>query len=558
MHAAGRSGLDLATRLLRSPQRTLLGEDGLELLAAATGSELGEEVAALAAALGRHDVALERSLAVAEHSPDPLQQARALLEAARSAFALGDGEAAQRYLHRSRASAGDDVLLGLELDVEQAALDLWGDRAKSRGRVLAHDANTRALRLFEADERARGPYLEALRVQYEAAYQEDDLEAMVRAAQDRAAVARGFDEEAHLTAMLASARALRRMGRLDEGLEQTQRVWDEARTRVLPRLELDAAYWLATFLLQSARVTEAEDIVAIALELTGRIGDEARGRHSFERLASEVEFYGVNWRGGVERLLGYAHSGSAHARIELHQLAALWLSLAGGEALSNEVLEQVAQARAAADAAGCPRCATELRLAAADALAHVGCRVQAADSLAEWERMQRRPQPRDRCLQQRVEALLSEPVSDELLERSARAADELGFGLDALWTRLDLGMALAESDRSRAKGVLAAVAASADQGGAHTVRELSGQRLRALGVRTWRRGAAGGVLTERERTIARLIAAGASNPEIAQQLFLSRKTVERHVSNVLRKAGVRNRAELAAHAAELEVEGAPR
>jgi DNA-binding NarL/FixJ family response regulator len=68
------------------------------------------------------------------------------------------------------------------------------------------------------------------------------------------------------------------------------------------------------------------------------------------------------------------------------------------------------------------------------------------------------------------------------------------------------------------------------------------------------------VLTEREREIARLIAAGASNPEVAQRLFLSRKTVERHVSNVLRKVGVRNRAELAARVAELELEaeGAPR
>jgi DNA-binding NarL/FixJ family response regulator len=106
---------------------------------------------------------------------------------------------------------------------------------------------------------------------------------------------------------------------------------------------------------------------------------------------------------------------------------------------------------------------------------------------------------------------------------------------------------------------LTAVVESAEKQGARTLAELAEKRLRALGVRTWKRGSGrGSPLTEREHAITRLIAAGASNPEIAQQLFLSRKTVERHVSNVLRKTGSRNRAELAAKVAELEVEGAHR
>jgi len=52
-------------------------------------------------------------------------------------------------------------------------------------------------------------------------------------------------------------------------------------------------------------------------------------------------------------------------------------------------------------------------------------------------------------------------------------------------------------------------------------------------------------LSEREREIAELAASGASNVEIAQTIFLSRKTVERHLSNIFAKVGVRNRTELA-------------
>jgi DNA-binding NarL/FixJ family response regulator len=172
--------------------------------------------------------------------------------------------------------------------------------------------------------------------------------------------------------------------------------------------------------------------------------------------------------------------------------------------------------------------------------------------------MQAHPQPRDLFLLHRVRALLDGPDSPALLESAAQEAEDLDLVLDALWTRIDLGSALGSTDRSRAKDVLSGAAKHAAELGALTQQQVAERRLRALGVRTWRRGAGGELLTERERAVARLVAAGASNPEIAQQLFLSRKTVERHVSNVLRKVGVRNRAELAARVAELEVEGVHR
>jgi len=56
-------------------------------------------------------------------------------------------------------------------------------------------------------------------------------------------------------------------------------------------------------------------------------------------------------------------------------------------------------------------------------------------------------------------------------------------------------------------------------------------------------------LTARELEIARLAASGATNPEIAGTLFISRKTVERHLSATLAKVGARNRTELAARLA---------
>ena len=56
-------------------------------------------------------------------------------------------------------------------------------------------------------------------------------------------------------------------------------------------------------------------------------------------------------------------------------------------------------------------------------------------------------------------------------------------------------------------------------------------------------------LTKTESRIARLIADGKSNPEIAHTLFLSRRTVETHVSHILTKLGQRSRVDIARLAA---------
>ena len=57
-------------------------------------------------------------------------------------------------------------------------------------------------------------------------------------------------------------------------------------------------------------------------------------------------------------------------------------------------------------------------------------------------------------------------------------------------------------------------------------------------------------LTEREVEVLRLIAAGMTNNEIAAELFLSAKTVSRHLSNIFTKIGVSTRAAATAFAFE--------
>ena len=57
-----------------------------------------------------------------------------------------------------------------------------------------------------------------------------------------------------------------------------------------------------------------------------------------------------------------------------------------------------------------------------------------------------------------------------------------------------------------------------------------------------------GGLTAREAEVLRLVAAGKSNPEIAAALFLSTKTVARHLSNIFTKLDVPSRTAAAAYA----------
>jgi DNA-binding NarL/FixJ family response regulator len=59
-------------------------------------------------------------------------------------------------------------------------------------------------------------------------------------------------------------------------------------------------------------------------------------------------------------------------------------------------------------------------------------------------------------------------------------------------------------------------------------------------------------LSDREREVLHLLAAGYQNPEIGRELFISPKTVMHHAASIYRKLGVRSRAEAAALAARVD------
>jgi DNA-binding NarL/FixJ family response regulator len=136
---------------------------------------------------------------------------------------------------------------------------------------------------------------------------------------------------------------------------------------------------------------------------------------------------------------------------------------------------------------------------------------------------------------------------------SAATADEVGMPVDAALSRTLAGRALAQAaERDRAIAQLWQAADQFHACGALRYRAAAEFELRRLGQRIHRRTKPGdphksGVqsLTSRELEIARLVVDRRTNPEIAEALFLSPKTVETHLRHLFSKLDVSSRAEVA-------------
>jgi DNA-binding CsgD family transcriptional regulator len=132
--------------------------------------------------------------------------------------------------------------------------------------------------------------------------------------------------------------------------------------------------------------------------------------------------------------------------------------------------------------------------------------------------------------------------------------------IEAGRTKLLLAQALAASEGEAAVAEARAAFAVFDKVGAVREADAAAAVLRSLGTRAARTGPrAIGNLTKREREVLALLGEGLSNPEISQRLFITRKTVEHHVANVLAKVGLSGRGEAAAYAVRhLQQDSAPK
>jgi DNA-binding CsgD family transcriptional regulator len=186
------------------------------------------------------------------------------------------------------------------------------------------------------------------------------------------------------------------------------------------------------------------------------------------------------------------------------------------------------------------------RSAAALAFMALGDRDRAAALAAEEVRLARAVgAPRTLGVALRAAGLVNGAI--EQLEESAAVLAVSGAVLEHGRALVDLGSALRRAGRrTEARPRLRAGLELAIRCGAEALAARARDEILSSGAHLRRDRLSGPeALTASERRVAQMAAAGKSNPEIAQALYLTRRTVETHLTHAYQKLGIASREELA-------------
>lgn len=187
------------------------------------------------------------------------------------------------------------------------------------------------------------------------------------------------------------------------------------------------------------------------------------------------------------------------------------------------------------------------RLDAALALSQLGRREEAIDLAdAAVATSSRTGSPIDWGRSLRVRALVKQPTDVDMLAEAAEMLRPTEAPLKYARALADWGAAMRRAGyRADGRRALEEALPIADRSGALPLASYITAELAAAGRSTPARGRQGpDSLTPSERRIAALAAAGHTNREIAEQLFVTVKNVEGHLSAAFRKLGIRSRRQL--------------
>ena len=550
-------------------------------LAAATVAPDEAVAGALAAAAGRFAqrtgylaaaYAYERA---AELTPAPAQRAERLVAAA-EASRLAGRPAHARELLADAAPLAQDVSLHDEIALKDAMLEAWlGSVAVAAERYAAI-----ADEVTERDP-DRGAY--ALSLAAGTAIAAGDTGAALASARRAAALLPGVSESTACTVRETLGTVLVLRGEPGEGapLLREAAAWFEREG------ELPGRDYVAQALLWVEDYELARRLLDPLLDHAGRVGD-IRALTSALEVHAQLAFRTGHWR--------EAHVAAAES-VRLADDTELTVQLA----YSLAVLAIVEAARGGPDVATHAAVADEIaarnRLTvigeytgaargldalmggrpdeALSLLADVDARVERTGrrqpGVLQWEadlleamvraeqfeaargrlaELERRAAETSHAWGGAVAARIAGLLADDHRPRFAEALrrhETATAPFEAARTRLCFGQRLRrDGARIEAREQLRAAADGFRAIGAAPWVEAAERELGATGERLRRRALdAPEELTTQERAIADLVAAGASNKDVAAELFLSPKTVEAHLTRIYRKLGVNSRTQLA-------------